>query len=262
MDIGISRCVLVATLSGVLVSTALVGVGATTAAVAATTAASAASSGAVAAPAQRASRSVLCVNKKTKNLKVRKKKCRKGERRYRGATGATGANGATGPTGPAAGSGFTYKLGDVGPSGGFIFFVDYNDQFPAFKYLEAAPADLANAAWYSDTTSAVPGLNAWAANAVGQGQANTNAMLALPCTSGAGFAADAYAVGATDWFLPSSGEMMLMYTNLRQAGVGGFDPVDYYWSSGQFSGSNAWSQRFDDGMQDASPKGDEMPVLS
>jgi len=33
------------------------------------------------------------------------------------------------------------KLGSVGPGGGWIFFVDYHDQYPVFNYLEAALAD-------------------------------------------------------------------------------------------------------------------------
>ncbi len=31
------------------------------------------------------------------------------------------------------------KIGTKGPGGGWIFFVDYNDQFSGFDYLEAAP---------------------------------------------------------------------------------------------------------------------------
>ncbi len=260
MGIGISRCALVATLSGVLVSTALVGVSATTAASAGTTAAQSASSDSARGDAQRKWKSpVLCMNKKTKNIKVRKKNCRKSERRYRGATGATGA------TGAAAGSGFTYKLGDTGPGGGFIFFVDYNDQFPAFKYLEAAPApDLTSVAWCAGGKGAdtsVADLDTWPANAVGRGQTNTNAMM-VPgvCGSGAANSADAYSVGgATDWFLPSLGEMMLMLTNLRQAGVGGFVNNDY-WSSGEGSPTVAWNQNFDGGGQDAVSKNLILPV--
>ena len=42
--------------------------------------------------------------------------------------------------------------------------------------------------------------------------------------------------------------MMLMYTNLRQAGVGGFS-TDYYWSSSEFADSAAWGQGFGNGYQ-------------
>jgi len=76
----------------------------------------------------------------------------------------------------------------------------------------------------------IPGLDEWSANAVGAGQANTTAMIGA-CTSGAANSADLYLTATkSDWFLGSEGEMMLMYTNLRQAGVGGF-AGGLYWSS-------------------------------
>ena len=54
----------------------------------------------------------------------------------------------------ASGSSFSYsmtcgvsgtdacKIGAVGPGGGWIFFVDYNDEYTGFDYLEAAPDDI------------------------------------------------------------------------------------------------------------------------
>jgi ABC-type transport system involved in cytochrome c biogenesis permease subunit len=50
-----------------------------------------------------------------------------------------------------------------------------------------------------------------------------------------------------DWFLGSIGEMMLMYTNLRQAGVGGFS-TGYYWSSSERD-QHAWDQDFNYGIR-------------
>jgi len=44
---------------------------------------------------------------------------------------------------------------------------------------------------------------------------------------------------------------MLMYTNLRQAGVGGFS-TDYYWSSSERDDFNAWYQNFNYGNQTSS----------
>ncbi len=185
-----------------------------------------------------------------------------------GATGPTGLTGLTGPAGPAgptgltgpAGGAFVYsqlcggdcKVGTVGPGGGVIFFVDYHDQYPGFTYLEAAPVDLDPVAWCSDTTNSIAAVNGWAANAVGRGQANTTAMLSPtgPCTTGAANVADAYVSPNTtaDWFLPSEGELMLMYTNLRQAGLGAFSPA-LYWSSSEDDAGNAWLQDFTFGNQ-------------
>jgi hypothetical protein len=53
-----------------------------------------------------------------------------------------------------------------------------------------------------------------------------------------------YAGGTkTDWFLPSLGEAMLMYANLRQVGVGGFASW-FYWSSSEIVADAAWNQPF------------------
>jgi hypothetical protein len=135
-------------------------------------------------------------------------------------------------------NGFTYKIGATGPGGGYIFFVDNFDQYPGFTYLEAAPEDAsAGIAWCNETTTSIFAGNEWdAIAAVGRGRANTDAMLRV-CSSGAARAADNYTTGSTqagDWFLPSEGELMLMYTNLRQAGVGSF-ALDDYWSSMEYS---------------------------
>ena len=179
-----------------------------------------------------------------------------------GATGATGvgSTGPQGPTGP-AGSAFNYqmicgatgadacKVGAVGPGGGWIFFVDYNDEYPGFDYLEAAPTDISGVAWCSYTSNSIPAVDGESAKAVGTGQANTTAMLDFGCTSGAANEADNYFTGTkSDWFLGSEGEMMLMYTNLLQKGVGGF-ALNNYWSSSEFAAGYAWYQDFYGGNQ-------------
>jgi hypothetical protein len=156
---------------------------------------------------------------------------------------------------------YKYKVGDRGPGGGFIFFVDYFDQYPGFTYLEAAPTDTENDVW-CDITTSIPAVSGWAGNGVGKGQANTTAMLGV-CTSGAANAADSYLTATkSDWFLPSEGELMLMYTNLRQAGVGGFSigipddfaNFDFYWSSTELDSNTAWVQYFFEGSQNYGSK--------
>ena len=147
------------------------------------------------------------------------------------------------------------KIGMTGPGGGPIFFVDYNDQYAGFNYLEAAPVSCegTSKAWSSDTTHSLLAVNGWAARAVGSGQANTTAMMAngstsyLADTSGAAYFADSLTCsGKTDWFLGSLGEMKLMYDNLQ--GLGGFSS-GYYWSSSGIGASTAWYQDFDYGFQ-------------
>ena len=159
----------------------------------------------------------------------------------------------------AAGSSFSYsmtcgtggtdacKVGSVGPGRGWIFFVDYHDDYAGFDYLEAAPADIATVVWCNnDSTSLYT-----APKGVGQGRANTDVML-LGCTAGAAVNANTYATATTtagEWFLGSVGEMKLMYDNLLTAGVSGFAHVSY-WSSSEYGSGNAWKQNFNNGNQD------------
>ena len=151
------------------------------------------------------------------------------------------------------------KVGTMGPGGGWIFFVDYYDQYPDFDYLEAAPEDIGPVAWCNDTSHSIAAVNGWFANAIGIGQANTRAMLGA-CTSGAAYEADHYTkYNKSDWFLGSEGEMMLMYTNLRETGVGDFTDK-YYWSSTEGDVHYAWHVYFVDGSQYGSNKFDSLLV--
>ena len=246
----------------------------------------------------------VCANKKTNVLRYAKnRKCSKTETKVilnqtgaagaKGDTGAAGAAGAKGDAGTAGtnatvaitqlsicGVGGTSlcKVGVVGPGGGIIFFVDYNDQYVGLNYLEAAPQGWSNGLpnvnlggvtgevpgtatedpkmkWCSDTTSLL-GLNAWSNSAVGAGASNTSTA-DTTCAGGAIQAASDYAGGSkSDWFLPSVGEAMLMYTNLRQQGVGGFASGGY-WSSSEFDAVGAWFQDFGIGYQ--YPGGKDVP---
>ena len=137
-----------------------------------------------------------------------------------------------------------YKLGDRGPGGGVIFFIDRDDQFPAFNYLEAAPDDVGEHAWCDRANLSIPKAKA---RALGQGEANTRAMLAL-CATGAAQAATAYRGphGKTDWYLPSLNEVMLMYQFAEQSGKVNLD-FDYIWSSSESGAKTAWYQPFDFG---------------
>jgi hypothetical protein len=165
-----------------------------------------------------------------------------------GAAGAPGPKGDTGPQGPQGPKGdpgglgsFAYKIGDTGPGGGIVFFVDYFDQYPGFTFLEAAPIDLPAVYWCNNASVSIPEASGWAGNAVGKGQSNTEAMLAV-CSAGAARTAVGYVspTGLNDWFLPSVGELMLMYTNLRQAGLGSLQFGKLYWNSSEYSASQAW----------------------
>ena len=166
------------------------------------------------------------------------------------------------------------KIGMTGPGGGIIFFVDYNDQYTGLDYLEAARVGWGNAItvnqggltgettgsasvdpkmkWCSNTSSSL-GLTSWTNFAVGVGATNT-ATADTTCAGGAIQAASDYAGGSkVDWYLPSSGEAMLMYTNLRQSGVDGF-ASGFYWTSSEFGANNTWYQGFISGDQNYNNK--------
>ncbi len=204
----------------------------------------------------------------------------KGDTGAQGA-GSAGGTGATGADGNVATGGLSLaqlskcdsnqttlcKVGGVGPGGGTIFFVDYQDIYTGFNFLEAAPAACETTkAWSSDTANSLTAVSGWAARAVGAGQANTTAMINdgavsyLADTSGAAFFANALAVASCgsitnskdDWFLGSLGEMKLIYDNLQ--GVGGFATAGYYWSSSVYSASAAWVQFFFSGDQSSPTK--------
>lgn len=200
-----------------------------------------------------------------------------------GAQGPAGAPGAQGPAGAPGANGTNAtiaitelllcdgpdagtvadekcKIGMTGPAGGVIFFVDYNDQYVGFNYLEAAPEGWGNGIavnqgglvfeitgtntedprmrWCSDTTTLL-NLNSWSNSGVGKGATNT-ATADTTCAGGAIQAAADYAGGGViDWFLPSVGEGLLMSTNLRQAGVGGLQEARY-WSSTETIAGSSW----------------------
>ena len=188
-----------------------------------------------------------------------------------GPAGPIGPAGATGPAGAAGSSGIAItqlsicgtsgtslcKVGVQGPGGGTIFFVDYNDIYPTFNYLEAAPTSCESASktWSSGNTP-VTAARSWAGRAVGAGQANTVAIKAVftadtSSNNAAYFATSCSAGAKSDWFLGSLGEMKLMYDNLQ--GVGGF-VEDNYWSSTDYDTVCAWYQNFNNGSQGVNDK--------
>jgi hypothetical protein len=148
-----------------------------------------------------------------------------------------------------------YAIGDTGPAGGLVFYVNGSN------CLEAAPEDIADpftSVWSDVINTLVPG---GTATGIGTGQANTIAIVAQSSTLtiAARICADYTTIvsGDTydDWFLPSKDELNLMYENLRVAGLGGFDIGRDYWSSSEGSAANAWLQNFSAGSPQNVAKG-------
>ena len=177
----------------------------------------------------------------------------------------------------------TYALGDIGPGGGLVFLISggLTYEMAPKTWSGFSSDDTPSLAWCSATSTSIAGA---VGTAVGTGSANTTAMLALPCTSGAAFSADAYAGGGlTDWFLPSKDELNAMCYYSRNlsaspdptdscyatsgttqdstfaAGNFGF-AGDAYWSSSQTNAGNAWTQNLVNGNRTNGTKDNTLRV--
>ncbi len=144
----------------------------------------------------------------------------------------------------------TCAIGNTGPGGGKVFYVNPTD-VPGSNYMEAAPTTWSGGsadpaiAWCNNTPTLI---GRTFGTAIGTGAANTT-LMTVACSSGAANSVRAYgATGAPagSWSLPSKDELNQLYIN--RVGVGGF-AADYYWSSSQVDASNAWSQYFGNGFQ-------------
>jgi len=127
--------------------------------------------------------------------------------------------------------------GDVGPAGGFIFYVNPNFATDRWRYLEAAPFDQSAGAKWGCFRQAIAGARG---ATVGTGRQNTKDMLAA--CPGEGTAAHLCASltvnGVGGWFLPSRDELALMYKHLMAAGRSDFGTRGIadnfsYWTSTQ-----------------------------
>ena len=144
-------------------------------------------------------------------------------------------------------------VGDTGPGGGIVFYVD-ETRPEGSRYFEAAPVGAeALRTWATGGNQSAPVTGA-DGTAIGSGEDNTAAIVAqsgnVAATSAAAYASDYAVNGFTDWFLPSKDELNKMYTNLYLASppLGGFSG-DAYWSSSEHGADDAWDQHFGYGGQ-------------
>jgi hypothetical protein len=159
----------------------------------------------------------------------------KGDTGAAGAKGDTGAAGAKGDTGAAAVTTTTipavrYNIGDTGPGGGQIFYVDALNEYP-FDYLEAASTDTGPGKICVTDGTGILGTS----TALGTGHINTMFMFGRCRTSlnvnGGG--------GKTDWFIPSLDEMNALNFNLFLTGKA-VASADYYCTSSLYNTSNLY----------------------
>jgi len=138
-------------------------------------------------------------------------------------------------------SGGSCAVGDLAPGGGYVFYVSATPINVATGistggiYLATAPqtwyggAADPTASWGCSGTD-ISGTSA----AVGSGAQNTwlNTVGCATAGRASRLAADSSAEGFTDWFMPSSGELNLIYSNLKLSNLSNLNGTDY-WSSTQ-----------------------------
>jgi len=149
----------------------------------------------------------------------------------------------------------SYRIGDTGPAGGIIFY-DKGIFSNGWRYLEIAPANYEfQAQWglwdiYLKDEEILKGKTS---TDIGRGKTNTEYLVSiLKKHDELDRAADLCTIleinGYNDWFLPSSDELNIMYTNLKQKNLGNFQD-HIYWSSSWSNDMwvNALQQSFSDG---------------
>ncbi len=136
-----------------------------------------------------------------------------------------------------------YAPGDVGPAGGFVFYVNPNAETDGWRYLEAAPYDQSAGAKWGCFRTLIQGARG---TAIGTGRQNTRDMLAAcPDPGTAAHLCSTLRVnGVGGWFLPSRDELAAVYKNLKATGVvdfgdrGASDNFSY-WASTQLTADMA-----------------------
>jgi len=162
-----------------------------------------------------------------------------------------------------------YALGDTGPAGGKIIYIEpagftVTSTTTAFTtytayYLEAAPANAvggtgAQATMRWSTRTDLPFLNVTGTGlGIGSGRNNTALIIAAEKAAYpsdtyiyAALACDNYsASGFTDWFLPSRDELNQLYRRQTDVGIAS----GFFWSSSQANYFHARDQSFANGLQ-------------
>ena len=143
-----------------------------------------------------------------------------------------------------------YNIGDIGPAGGLIFYINPNYANDKWKYLEAAPTDFPG----SNNDYYIPWCNGnyvetgATQTVTGTGMSNTQRIVNIQGSGSyaAKLCDDLVLNGYDDWFMPSKDELDLMHKNLHLNLFVGF-ASGYYWSSSELDAYGAWFRSFGNG---------------
>ena len=171
-------------------------------------------------------------------------------------SGLVAGNTSTGATfnysrAPTCAQGGVCQVGETGPGGGTVFYVSetaINAAAGISKggiYLEIAPATFSKTLFNWCEGPANPNTTLFGASgtAIGTGASNTKIMIDN-CSGGAGFEAVNLTLGGqSDWFLPSSAELQVVYEFRNSLGLSsGYAASDFvYWSSTEWNSQDAAS---------------------
>jgi hypothetical protein len=146
-----------------------------------------------------------------------------------------------------------YQLGDKGPGGGIIFYIDEFN--PTGKYFEALILPGITASFGCSNkylnTSMVSGY----------GKSNTNTILSTCGNNTAAFyCVNAGIKGLTDWYLPTANDMSYLL-DFYQTNFLTY-PTRTYWTSSEYSATSAYTYDFLGGWYDVSDKTEIHDVIA
>ncbi len=149
-------------------------------------------------------------------------------------------------------------------AGGLIFYLD---TVSCNGFVSAPNTDQGFTTWgcYQTDLPNVPNVTGGLTGpgaAIGEGMMNTDSIIVNGCilaTDAARLCSDLSLNGYTDWFLPSIGELELMYLNLHLNGFGVF-VTSRYWSSSEKDADTAHRLNFGFGNIDSATKFNNVTV--